>query len=337
MEVAFYLNIVSPHQMPLADEVTRRIGIENFRYVYAEEFHAERANMGWNADNLPSWCVKGDESSLELMEAGIVYTGIRCLDLLERRAALGKKTYYYSERWFKPIHCFPGWIRMLVPSYRRMAKRFVKWANTDPNACVLAVGPWAKKDFFQLGIHPDKIRDWGYFVAHSTHVSATRTPMQSNSRTILKVLYIGRLIPLKCVDTIIRAVARLPEATLTIVGDGPEKSRLQRLSNKLLGKRIEFRPFVPIEKVREVMRRHDVLVFASNALDGWGAVVSEALDEGVPVVGTRETGASAALLPETNLFSCGNDRELAEKLRHFAVVDLPYGYTPSGAAELLLS
>jgi glycosyltransferase involved in cell wall biosynthesis len=54
------------------------------------------------------------------------------------------------------------------------------------------------------------------------------------------------------------------------------------------------------------MRAHDVYVLSSNAYEGWGAVVSEALEEGMKVVGTYEAGASATILPESNLFHAGD-------------------------------
>ena len=100
MKIAFYLNVISPHQLPLAREIVQLIGEENFKYVYAEEFHAERKAMGWDDGDMPAWCMKGDENVSELIDADLVYTGIRCLSLMARRAALGKKTVYYSERWF---------------------------------------------------------------------------------------------------------------------------------------------------------------------------------------------------------------------------------------------
>ena len=62
---------------------------------------------------------------------------------------------------------------------------------------------------------------------------------------------------------------------------------------------VMFMPAQPMEKVRELMREHDLFVLASNAYEGWGAVVSEALEEGMRVLGTFEAGASAAILPVT--------------------------------------
>lgn len=77
---------------------------------------------------------------------------------------------------------------------------------------------------------------------------------------------------------------------------------------------VRFLPSQPIAKIREIMREHDVYVFASNCFDGWGAVVSEAVEEGMKVLGTYETGAAATILPESNLFHCGDYKTLAKKL-----------------------
>ena len=62
------------------------------------------------------------------------------------------------------------------------------------------------------------------------------------------------------------------------------------------------------------MRNHDVYVLTSNEFEGWGAVVNEALEEGMEVVGTFEAGASATILPRENLFHAGDWRGLCRLL-----------------------
>ena len=62
------------------------------------------------------------------------------------------------------------------------------------------------------------------------------------------------------------------------------------------------------------MRSHDVYVLPSNGYEGWGAVVSEAMEEGMDVLGTLEAGSSATMLPRERLFRAGDGRRLAELL-----------------------
>ena len=63
---------------------------------------------------------------------------------------------------------------------------------------------------------------------------------------------------------------------------------------------------MPVAEVRAFMRSHEVYVLPSNAYEGWGAVVSEALEEGMEVLGTYEAGSSATVLPQENLFHAGD-------------------------------
>lgn len=241
---------------------------------------------------------------------------------------------------------------MIVPGYWRMVKRFVKWANEDPGARVLAIGPWAKKDFLRMGVRAEKIVDWGYFVERRLGLKDLGlgpdklNNLKSNNQTILNVLWCGRMLGLKRVDTLIRAVARIREegrgtvdgVKLTLVGDGPEKRRLMSLAEDMEG--IEFLPLQSPEKVRQLMCEHDLYVFASNGYEGWGAVVSEALEEGMSVIGTFEAGASATLLPKERLFHCGDWKTLARLIEKEARGELPPcrigEWTAAAAAKRLL-
>lgn len=346
MRLVQYVNCISPHQVPLARELVARLGVENFRYVYLESELSDRKRMGWS-EHLDEWMISASADTQDFVDAcDVLLTGIRDVDLFQRRERAGLKTFYMGERWFKPIGgwlvvggwrleiSLPGWVRMLVPSYRRMAKRFVKWIENDPNGRVLAIGPWARKDMLRLGVPESKILPWGYFVAPSTNQTSNIKRQTSN---VLHILWVGRMLDWKRVDTIIRALHEVKgkgegerwSVQLTLVGDGPEKPRLQRLAACILKKAsssivrlrpspspvsIAFLPSQPIAKIREIMCAHDVYVLSSDEGEGWGAAVSEALEEGMHVVGTYEAGASGAILSACDLFHAGDYKTLAKIL-----------------------
>lgn len=346
MKVAFYMNCLSAHQIPLAREVAKLIGAENFCYIDA----GEKSELAQSVDvsKFQGFKVFGAIEGREWLEtADVMLTGMRDLELLELRAKNGLKTYYASERWFKPVEigvggrcrvAVSGFLRMLVPSYRRMMKRFVKWVNEDQNGYALTYGPWAGVDFRKMGVRPEKIVNWAYFVAPSAlGIEKKRGSGQQN----FSILWCGRMLALKRVETIIRAVKKMEKAggggrrnvSLTIVGDGPEKARLMRLAEQMQNKgggeqwnlsyRIEFLPSQPMEKVRELMRQHDLFVFPSNGYEGWGAVVSEALEEGMRVLASYECGAGAALLPRERLFHSGDWHGLARLIEKDMRCELP--------------
>ena len=175
-----------------------------------------------------------------------------------------------------------------------------------------------------------KMRMWGYFVS-SKAKSREREPDHSIKR--LKVLWVGRMFSWKRVDTVIRAVCGLPDVELNIFGTGPEESRLRRIAKAQTN--VRFHGMVPIDEVREQMRQHDVYVLSSNAFEGWGAVVNEALEEGMKVVGTFEAGASATLLPKSNLFHAGDWKALRTILQK-PIADVSVGeWSASSAARVL--
>jgi len=337
MKFVHYANCVSPHQLPLAREIAKRVGVDEFRYVYVERVLSDRKAMGWTDEN-DSWIVAASEGPRSLTEEGEnLLTGIRDVALFQRRAARGLKTFYQSERWFKPINfgglSLPGCLRLLSPSYFKMARAFVRWLAADPNARCLAIGPWAERDFrllFCLFGHKaaDRIVPWGYFVEPSEFPNPTRP-----SSPVLKILWVGRLLAWKRVDTIVWAMRLVPNASLTIVGEGPEKARLMQLAQ---GFNVHFLGSQPIGKIREIMRSHDVYVLASNSQEGWGAALSEALEEGMRAAGTFEAGASAAMLPQGNLFHAGDYKTLG-KILSGRIADVDFkAWTAQCAADKLV-
>ena len=349
MKFAFYTNIISPHQLPLAREIIARLGAATYRYVYLFDVGRERSSLGWGGDR-PNWCVSATSSEGRewLENADFMLCGYRDIGVMERRAAKGLRTAYTSERWFKP---WTGILRLLHPGYFWMACRFVRLIKTG-KVSYLPMGIWAARDMARLvGLFSGDLRClyhtpkldyaaepmgairgypwmklWGYFVAPATTVLIPAQEADETQARALRVLWVGRLLRLKRVDTLFKAVyaaqTRYP-ITLTIVGQGPEQAHLAKLDRRLAKKYgvaspITVHAAVSVAEVRAFMRSHEVYVLPSNAYEGWGAVVSEALEEGMEVLGTYEAGSSATVLPQENLFHAGDWRTLRDKLVRYA-------------------
>jgi glycosyltransferase involved in cell wall biosynthesis len=106
--------------------------------------------------------------------------------------------------------------------------------------------------------------------------------------TKLELIFVGGLIPCKACDLALRAAAPLLQndlARFTVVGDGPERGRLEDMAKSLgIEKGVSFRGWVSHEEVLRRLRSADVMVFPSVRDFGAG-VVFEALATGaVPVV-----------------------------------------------------
>ncbi len=125
------------------------------------------------------------------------------------------------------------------------------------------------------------------------------------SRSPLNLLSLARLVEKKGLDRQLRIYAALKAAgvdfTARIVGDGPLRTRLERLAGHLgLADRVTFVGQVPPHEVWEHMDWSDVLlhtgvVAPSGDRDGLPNVIPEAMAAGVPVVTSPTAGTTEAV------------------------------------------
>jgi glycosyltransferase involved in cell wall biosynthesis len=99
-------------------------------------------------------------------------------------------------------------------------------------------------------------------------------------RDDFQVIFIGRLVFYKNLDTVIRAfkkvVAKIDKAKLVIVGDGPMRSRWEALVTSIgLNEHVTFAGNIPHEEKVRLLKRSSFLVFPS-VVEGFGIVVLEA-------------------------------------------------------------
>lgn len=129
-----------------------------------------------------------------------------------------------------------------------------------------------------------------------------------------RILTVALLTADKRVDLVIDAVALCLSRTtrpveLRVVGDGPERSVLERLVVKRsLERAVQFGGLADRTVVRDEMQRADAFVLASDA-ETFGVVLAEAMSCGVPVVATRAGGPEYVIEPGTGLLVPTGDVE----------------------------
>lgn len=126
----------------------------------------------------------------------------------------------------------------------------------------------------------------------------------------LRLLTVSRLSQYtrrKNVDGVCEALALLPELPLhyTVVGDGDDRPRLEARARELgVAERVAFRGALGRGELLEAYRRADLFVLASKAspkdVEGFGIVYIEASASGVPVLCSREGGATDAVADGVN-------------------------------------
>ncbi|MBE2317665.1 glycosyltransferase family 4 protein [Solirubrobacter sp. CPCC 204708] len=113
-----------------------------------------------------------------------------------------------------------------------------------------------------------------------------------------RLLYAGRVSPLKGIDVAIRALAQLPGMRLDIVGDGaPDYLADLRALARAAGVagRVRFAASVPREALRERYAAADAVLFPVRWDEPFGLVPLEAMAVGRPVVATGRGGSAEYL------------------------------------------
>ena len=123
--------------------------------------------------------------------------------------------------------------------------------------------------------------------------------------------FVGRLIPHKGVDVLLRAVALDARLEADVFGTGPEEDALRALAVSLgIDDRVTFHGHVDEAEIPDTYTRFDVLAVPSIPLPSWieqfGRVVVEAQAGGVPVVASA-SGALPDVVAGTGLLVAPND------------------------------
>lgn len=172
------------------------------------------------------------------------------------------------------------------------------------------------------GVRPDRIRR----IAHPVTLGPSRPATDSSH-----VLYVGRLVPEKGVDVLIRA-SHASGVPVRIVGAGRSEAALRSLAEEL-GAPVEFLGSVPGREVSSHLGRAAALVVPSVWHEVSPLVVYEAISADVAVIATA-VGGMVDQLGEGRgvLVKPGDVTELAAAMRR-VVDDAAYGRTLSAAAR----
>jgi len=174
-------------------------------------------------------------------------------------------------------------------------RRHVREAARDA-AGLLAVSHAMKRSMVALGMREDKIK------VHYTGVDLDRFAPQdraaAKARFGLKgkvILCVGHLMTRKGQDILIRALPDLPDTTLILVGQGPDRSAFENLALELnVAERVGFLGAVPHDQLPALYNAADVMALPS-ASEGLANAWVEALACGTPIVITDVGGAREVL------------------------------------------
>jgi sugar transferase (PEP-CTERM/EpsH1 system associated) len=155
-------------------------------------------------------------------------------------------------------------------------------------------------------------------------VDMNRFPVAGSScgEREVRIGIIARLAPVKDVATLLRAMQIVtrdcPEVLLHVVGDGPERDRLELLAEELcISNKVQFFGFR--RDIPKVLAGIDIFTLSSLS-EGTSMTILEAMASGKPVVATRVGGNPALIEEGVNgfLVPAGQPAELAGALLRLA-------------------
>ncbi|MBI2314808.1 glycosyltransferase [Candidatus Daviesbacteria bacterium] len=134
------------------------------------------------------------------------------------------------------------------------------------------------------------------------------------------VLHFGRLSPEKNVDLLIKSFSLLakkhPDVSLLIIGDGPAKKSLVKLTKRLkLDNQVVFTGFIDHQKLISsgILTLGNLFATASTMENNPMAVL-EAEMHGLPIVGVKQAGLVELISSNGFLAEAGDIKEMAEKM-----------------------
>lgn len=210
---------------------------------------------------------------------------------------------------------------------RRIVKRLVVPAVIRRCTGVMPFGSAGERYFLRYGAAPDRVfripaePDYTAIETISAEEIARTAARFGLERGRRRILFCGRLIPLKRIDLLISAFEALsadrPEWDLAILGDGELRAALEASVPGVLRQRVIWTGFLSDERqIAGVYRSCDVLALTSET-EAWALVVNEALAAGLAVVTSDVVGAADDLVrPGVNgrTFKSGDAGSLRDAL-----------------------
>lgn len=309
MTITFISNYINHHQIPFSNACYRELG-EGFCFIQTQPMEQERIDMGWQRqeDNLPYvLCLYEEEERCRrlILESDILLAGWTGReDLVEERLNLGRATIRISERIYREGQWKAISPRGLIHKYRE----HTRYRNQD--AYLLCAGAYVPSDFHIIHAYPQKMYRFGYFpeTAHYTKEQWERLKPQGGT---LEIVWAARFIPLKHPEFMIRLASCLKERRhiwagkekgfdtfrIHMVGSGEMEAPLKEQARKAgVEESLVFHGFLAPERVRKIMEGCHIHVFTSDYLEGWGAVMNEAMNSGCGEVANVQAGAVPYLI-----------------------------------------
>jgi len=200
----------------------------------------------------------------------------KAVSLLKKTPLIFTWQQYWDNYWYKYLGFFKGFIGKNIEKIaRHLTKNHITVSKTT------------KKDLIKGGAKEKNI------FLNYCGVDIKEINSIKKQKKIYDIIFVGRLAHQKNVKLLIEAIyllkKKLPKIKACIIGNGPDREKLEILTKKLrLNENIIFIDFLKDKKeVYKKMKQSEIFVLPS-LLEGLGIVVIEAMACGLPVIVINE-------------------------------------------------
>ncbi len=302
MVITFVSNYINHHQLPFCRAMNALEDVE-FHFIQTMPMEQKRIEMGWAVDVTEYPFVSLLYEDREICEKLILDSDVTIFgwtegsieDLENRRLSSGKLSFRVSERIYREGQWKAVSPNGLIHKYNE----HIRYRNMP--VYLLCAGAYVASDFSLIHSYPGKMLKWGYFPEGNDSGEPSPDHGENGQRERIRILWAGRLIDLKHPEYAVEVARFLSDKgydfEMEIIGDGNKKDELAAMIKEQgLSEKVVLAGGKKPGEVLQAMKTADIFLFTSNYLEGWGAVVNEAMSSGCCVVASKEAGCVPFLI-----------------------------------------
>lgn len=325
-EIWFWQRIISPHMIGLPKALARKGYSVN--YVTETEMRAERSQLGWEIPESEGVKIHFStcKSSVHDLVRNASHDSVHICQGIRANGRIGLAQKLIKKRGLQQ------WILMETVNdqswsgrFKRVLYQFLFKIKITSISGILSIGHKTDAWVIGRGVPAAKVFPFTYFLSD---IEARYNPPKKGKK--FKIFFVGQFVERKRLDLLIEALHAMHnyEYELYVIGAGPLEKNLRVFAEKKIPGKFKWVGRIPSSEIQNYLRDADCLVLPSRH-DGWGAVVTESLMVGTPVICSDSCGSAGVVLSSRagGVFKSGD----LESLKSLLIKEIQVG--PPEAAE----
>lgn len=315
MTVTFFSSVLNHHQISFCEELNSADDVD-FTFVQMIDLTDERRAQGFTSYDKPYVVyAKADPERAHRLciDSDVVIAGVIEQKWVNERAALGKLTFVYRERFLKNAKS------ILSPAFWKNGYlNYFRYRNKE--LYFLCASAYTAKDTRVIFPRKQKKFKWGYFPIINQYDSANEV---IDCKVKNSIIWVGRFLDWKHPEIAIELARRLSlekiDFELSFVGLGEMQDEMQaKIRDYGLEGKVNILGQMSPDRVKQKMKESEIFLFTSDRKEGWGAVLNEAMSEGCACVASKQAGSTDFLIDDSingYAFNCKDIDTLFERVK----------------------